>query len=65
MMNLQDFLAEVEARKAALGLQDTPEMTAAMRNKGARRTPAKRALLQRIADRVNGARHDPETSHPA
>ena len=52
MESLYDFLAAVQARKAALGWIDTPERTEALRNKGHARTPEKRELLQACADRA-------------
>ena len=52
---LFDYLEAVRARKAALGLVDTPESVEAMRNKGDNRTPAKRALLRRAARRAKAA----------
>ena len=52
---LFDYLEAVRARKAALGLADTPESVEAMRNKGGNRTPAKRALLRRAARRAKAA----------
>jgi hypothetical protein len=52
---LKDFLAEVEARKRALGMVDTPESIEAMRNKGANRTPEKRELLRRAGERARAA----------
>jgi hypothetical protein len=52
---LQTLLERTEKRKAALGLVDTAAATEAMRNKGARRTPQKRALLRRAEERAKGA----------
>ena len=57
--NLQDYLAKIEARKAELGLLDTPERTDAMRNKGGNRTPEKRELLRRIEERARAAGLEP------
>ena len=55
MMTLDQFLADIEARKAALGITDTPEEVEAMRNKGGRRTPEKRELLRRVEERAHAA----------
>src|SRR5665213_3411354 len=46
-IRLRDYLGQVEARKAALGMADTAADADALRNKGARRTPEKRELLRR------------------
>ncbi|MBB2164352.1 hypothetical protein HLH26_07315 [Gluconacetobacter sp. 1b LMG 1731] len=63
MRDLDSFLAEVRARKAQLGLIDTPERTEAMRNRGGRRTPEKRALLRRIDERARAAGLEPIRSY--
>jgi len=52
---LEGFLEGIRQRKAELGLVDTPERTEAMRNKGARRTEDKRAMLARIDERARQA----------
>ena len=62
-VKLNELLEEIEARKASIGMRDTPETVDAFRNKGARRTPAKRALLQRIEERARAAGRDPVTAH--
>lgn len=54
-IKLTDHLAAVAARKAALGMVETPESVAGMRNRGERRTPAKRAMLREIAARAAAA----------
>lgn len=41
----------IEARKRALGILQTAEQNAALRNPGDRRTPEKRELLRRIEAR--------------
>jgi hypothetical protein len=56
---LFDYLESVEHRKAELGWIDTPETTEAMRNKGANRTPEKRELLRRMAERARAAGLEP------
>ena len=63
MTSLRDFLARVEARKAALGMSDMPAATEAMRNKGARRTPEKRELLRRVEARAVAAGRRPVISY--
>ena len=55
MMTLDQFLADIKARKAALGMIDTPAEVEAMRNKGGRRTPEKRELLRRVEERARTA----------
>ena len=60
---LFDHLQAVRARKAALGLVDTPESVEAMRNKGGNRTHAKRVLLRRAARRAKAAGKAPVASH--
>ncbi len=59
MESLFDFLARIEARKAALGIVETPERAEALRNKGENRTPEKRELLRRCAERARAAGRDP------
>jgi hypothetical protein len=51
-VQLERFLADVEARKASRGVVEDTE---ALRNKGARRTPAKRELLRRAEERARTA----------
>ena len=63
MMTLDQFLADIRARKAALGMIDTPEEVEAMRNKGGRRTPEKRELLRRIEKRARAAGVEPLKSY--
>ncbi len=63
MMTLSEFLAGVQARKAALGITDTPVETEAMRNKGGRRTPEKRELLRRAEARARAAEKTPVKSY--
>ena len=63
MESLYDFLAQVQARKAALGWTDTPERTEALRNKGHNRTPEKRELLRACAERARAAGADPVPAH--
>lgn len=52
---LSDFLADVSARKAQLGFDEGAEAVEARRNKGARRTARKAALLDRTQERARAA----------
>lgn len=52
---LEDFLEGIRQRKAELGIVDALERTEAMRNKGARRTEEKRAMLARVDERARQA----------
>jgi hypothetical protein len=63
MTTLRDFLVRVEARKAELGIIDTPDATEAMRNKGSQRTEAKRELLRRTEKRAQAADRKPIPSY--
>ena len=63
MMTLDQLLADIKARKAALGIEDTPEKVEAMRNKGGRRTPEKQELLRRIEERTRVAGIEPSKSY--
>ena len=63
MITLQKLLAGVQARKAALGMANTPESVEALRNKGANRTPEKWELLRRCAERARAAGRDPVPAH--
>ncbi len=60
---LREFLAGVEKRKAVLGLSETSAGIDAMRNKGGRRTSAKRELLRRTDKRAKAAGLSPVTSY--
>jgi len=57
------FVAETEAYKQALGLEDTPATTEAMRNKGLNRTPRKRVALERMEQRALSAGRKSPTAH--
>lgn len=63
MESLFDFLARIEARKAALGIIETPERAESLRNKGRERTPEKQELLRRCAERARAAGRDPVPAH--
>ncbi len=54
-IDLRVHLEWAAKRKAELGLEDTPERTEAMRNKGANRTPEKRELMRRVEERARKA----------
>jgi hypothetical protein len=60
---LRTFLAGVAKRKAALGIVDTEELTASLRNSGANRTEEKRELLSRIEARAKTAGRTGVISH--
>ncbi|MDO9501546.1 hypothetical protein [Falsiroseomonas sp.] len=62
-LTLAELQMKIEARKAELGLTDTPEQTEALRNKGANRTPEKRELLRRIEQRAKAAGRTPPRAH--
>ncbi len=62
-MTLDLFLADIKARKAALGMKDTPAEVETMRNKGGRRTPEKRKLLRRVEERARSAGVEPLESY--
>lgn len=55
VVSLDEFLARIRERKAALGIVDRPELTDAMRNSGERRSSRKRAMLARIDERARAA----------
>lgn len=63
MKRLEDYWAEIEQRKLSLGLQDTPERTEMLRNKGGNRTPDKRELLKRAEQRARDAGLEPVKSY--
>ena len=62
-VKLNELLEEIEARKASIGMRDTPETVEAFRNKGAGRTPEKRELLKRIEERARAAGRKPVTAY--
>lgn len=55
MLALQDYLAQVEARKLEIGMTETDVDVQAMRNRGGNRTPAKRQLLASVDARARAA----------
>lgn len=62
-IKLSDMLDNIRRRKASLGYDDSPAAVERMRNKGSRRTPAKRQLLRRNQARARAAGVDPVISH--
>lgn len=56
---LSRFLAAVERRKALVGLDESPEGVEGRRNKGARRSAAKRALIKSTERRARSANVEP------
>ncbi len=48
VISLQDLEREIEKRRSALGIVDTEESLARLRNSGRRRTSEKRAMLRRL-----------------
>lgn len=61
--SIDDFLAKVARRKAEIGFDDSPEATEARRNKGARRTARKIALLRIASDSAMAAGVKPVISY--
>lgn len=62
-ITLDELLAGIRQRKAALGIVDSQEWTEAMRNSGSLRTPQKRALLARIEARAREVGVEPVPSN--
>ena len=62
-ISLATLQQQVSARKAQLGMLDTPAEVEALRNKGAARPPEKRELLRRIKRRASAANRQPMTAH--
>lgn len=62
-LTLAELQTRIEARKAELGMTDTPEQTEVLRNKGANRTAEKRELLRRIEQRAKAAGRTPPRAH--
>ena len=55
MIALQDYLAQVEARKLQVGMRETEADVDALRNCGGNRTEAKRRLLASVDARARAA----------
>jgi type II secretory pathway component PulM len=62
-ISLAKIQQQVSARKAMLGMLDTPAEVEALRNKGGNRTPEKRELLRRVEKRARGAGLKPVTAY--
>jgi len=62
-ISLTTLQQRVSARKALLGIIDTPAEVEALRNKGAARTPEKRELLRRAERRALAANRQPVAAH--
>jgi VanZ family protein len=58
-IDFAEFSADLERRRAELGIVDTPETLDALRNKGHGRTESKKALLREIARRSREAGVEP------
>lgn len=58
-IKLEDFQRQLEERKALRGIEFTPEMLEALRNKGLRRTPEKVEMLREIQRRCQEAGIEP------
>ena len=53
--SLYGFLEDIEARKRELGVDESPQATESLRNRGDSRKPAKRVLLERATRRARAA----------
>ena len=62
-ISLATLQQQVSARKALLGMLDTPAEIEALRNKGATRTPEKRELLRRTKGRARAAHRQPVAAY--
>ena len=62
-ISLAKIQQQVSARKAMLGMLDTPSEVEAMRNKGGSRTPEKRELLRRVEKRARSAGLQPVAAY--
>ena len=62
-IDLAAWLTRVRARKAELGIVDTPERIESLRNKGGNRKPEKRELLRRADERARAAGKVPVKSY--
>jgi hypothetical protein len=59
-LELEAYLAEIAAREKALGIDESPEAVEALRNKGTRRTAAKREALRLADERARAAGRRPK-----
>lgn len=62
-LELNSYLVRVKARKAALGLDEGAGAVDVRRNKGARRSASKRALLRNADKRAKAAKVAPVVSY--
>lgn len=62
-MPIDEYLAQVRAKKALLGIRNTAEDVDSLRNKGGNRTESKRELLRRIEIRSLRSGLDPVVSY--
>lgn len=62
-MPIDEYLAQVRAKKALLGINDTAEDVDSFRNKGSNRTESKRELLRRVEIRSLRSGLDPVVSY--
>jgi hypothetical protein len=62
-IDLGSFLGSIEQRKAAIGFDESPVAVEARRNRGTRRTPAKREALQLAEARAVQAGRAPVLSY--
>ena len=63
VVTLKDHLDDLKAAQDRAGITFTPEMVDALRNKGTRRTPEKRALLDEIQRRCREAGIEPVVAY--
>jgi hypothetical protein len=63
IIKLSDLLSDIQSRKQKIGYADTEGTTEALRNKGGRRRPEKRALLRRVEERAKKAGLEPVVSY--
>lgn len=54
-LDFYTFVSEAEQRKRQLEIDESPEAVDAMRNKGRRRSPEKRAMLANASARARAA----------
>lgn len=62
-MSFNEFQRAIRARKAAIGSDESAASVEMCRNKGERRTPAKRELLRRTKARAKAADVIPVVSY--
>jgi len=62
-VTFDDFVADVERRRAELGIVDDAESLDALRNKGFGRTESKKTLLRAIAERSRAEGVEPPMAY--